>query len=114
MLKEQEELALQHKRMMTVNGENNLTYINPPALPIPAKIFKWNKALLALDNFCFFRLTQDESLVTPFKMMGLGKLVEPILDTLLAPSSRALDNRELIDLVAKKLECTDYFRWVKV
>ena len=47
-------------------------------------------------------------------MMGLGKLVEPILDAILAPSSMDLDNQELIDLVAKKLECTDYFRWVKV
>lgn len=114
MIKEQGELAMQHKRMMTVNGGNNLTYLNPPNLPIPAKIFKWNKALLALDNFCFFKLTQDETLVTPFKMMGLGKLVEPILEAILAPSSMDLDNRELIDLVAVRLGCTDYFRWVKV
>lgn len=109
----QGELAMQHKRMMTLMGENNLTYINPPELPIPKKIYTWNKTLLGIDNFYYQKSTGEDHLFKPFKMMGFAKTIEDVISFIMSDESKDLDNRELIDICSQKIGIENCYRWIR-
>lgn len=113
IMKLQPELVLQHRRAMTILAQNNLKNLNPPSMPIPAKFIKWNKALIALENVGLARLTEDQSLIGPLKLLGLYEEAERLVLPLLSGVYDDLDNREIIDLTARHIGMSNIHLWVK-
>lgn len=109
----QPELEMQHRRAMTILAQNNLKNLNPPNLPIPSKIVKWNKMLIAIENTGLSSLASDPSLIGPLKLMGLQEDAERLVLPLLAGAHDSLDDRELIDLTAKHIGMNGFHRWVQ-
>lgn len=110
----QPELISQHKKAMIILGLNNLTSLNPPNLPIPDKIIKWNKAMIAIENTGLAILADDNSLIGPLSLMGLTSEADKLVFPLLSGAYNDLDNRELIDLTVEHIGMKDYYRWVEV
>jgi hypothetical protein len=109
----QPELEMQHRRAMTILAQNNLRNLNPPNLPVPSKVIKWNKALISIENTGISSLCGDPALMGPLKLMGLQEEAERLVLPLLAGAHDQLDDRELIDLTAKHIGMNGYHRWVK-
>jgi len=109
----QPELEMQHRRAMTILAQSNLINLNPPNLPVPPKIIKWNKLLIAIENAGLSLLAEDPTLMGPLKLMGLQDEAERLVLPLLAGVYDNMDDRELIDLTAKHINMQGFHLWVR-
>lgn len=109
----QPELDMQHQRMMKTLGKCNLTNINQPKLPIPDEIFKFHRALLAVENLGLSLLVKDNSFSSPFKLLGLNQVAEGLIFPLLEGNFDNLDYRELVDLSSETIGMNNYYHWIK-
>ncbi|WP_257282316.1 hypothetical protein [Endozoicomonas sp. ISHI1] len=108
--KYQSELAEQQQDAIKANINNNLQALQET--PIPKKIIQWNRLLAATESFGMASLIKDKSLLVPFESLGLITPAKGIVGPLLLGEYESMDDRELVEITAEKINMTELHRWI--
>ena len=107
--KYQRELLDQQQEAIKATINNNLQSLQETGFP--AQMVRWNRLLAATESFGMASIINNKSLMVPFESLGLLGPAKEIAGPLLLGEYDGLDDLELVEITADKINMTELHQW---